>query len=98
MRRTIVMPLMLSFMMLSPIPAAAHERLLHGLLGAGAGALVGGRGGAVAGGLIGFFAGPAIADALGAPRRHYYHRRHAWHHHHHYRYSYHYSRRHEYGR
>jgi hypothetical protein len=58
-------------------PAMAGERLNEGLMGAGAGAIVGGPVGAVAGGAVGYVAGPSIARGL--------------HHHHHYHHHYHYD-------
>ncbi len=56
-------------------PAMAGERLNDGLLGAGAGAIVGGPVGAAAGGAIGYVGGPAIS--------HHHYRGH----HHHHRYD-----------
>jgi hypothetical protein len=61
----------------SGAPAMAGERLNEGLMGAGAGAIVGGPVGAVAGGAVGYVAGPSIARGL--------------HHHHHYHHHYHYD-------
>jgi hypothetical protein len=57
-------------------PAMAGERLNDGLLGAGAGAIVGGPVGAAAGGTIGYVGGPAIS--------HHHYRGHYHHHYHHY--------------
>ncbi|MDR3449320.1 MAG: hypothetical protein P4M15_06180 [Alphaproteobacteria bacterium] len=57
--------------------ATAGERLNEGLMGAGAGAIVGGPVGAVAGGAVGYVAGPSIAHGF------HHHR----HYHHHYRYD-----------
>ena len=53
----------------------AGERIGDGLLGAGAGAVVGGPVGAVVGGAIGYTAGPHIARSMGIHRhrRHYRH-------------------------
>ena len=59
---------------LSGAPAMAGERLNEGLMGAGAGAIVGGPVGAVAGGAVGYVAGPSIARGF--------------HHHHHYHHHY----------
>jgi hypothetical protein len=51
--------------------AFADSRVVDGLLGAGAGALVAGPVGLVAGGVIGFSAGPNISCGLrGGCRRH----------------------------
>lgn len=60
--------------------ATAGERLNEGLMGAGAGAIVGGPVGALAGGAIGYTAGPTIARGFHHHR--YYHRH--YHHHHYY--------------
>ena len=49
--------------------ATAQERLMDGVMGAGAGAIVGGPVGAVAGGVTGYVAGPNIATAIGARPR-----------------------------
>ncbi|MDI9848834.1 hypothetical protein QM467_12270 [Rhodoblastus sp. 17X3] len=57
--------------------ATAGERLNEGLMGAGAGAIVGGPVGAVAGGAIGYTAGPSIARGFhhhSYYHRHYHHR------------------------
>jgi hypothetical protein len=62
-------------------PAMAGERLNDGLLGAGAGAIVGGPVGAVAGGAVGYTAGPRISHGL--HRHHHRHYRHHRHHHYH---------------
>jgi hypothetical protein len=62
-------------------PATAGERLNEGLMGAGAGAIVGGPVGAVAGGTIGYVAGPSIARGFHG-HRHYH--RHYHHYHRHY--------------
>ncbi len=61
---------------LSLIASAAYadSRVVDGVLGAGAGALVGGPVGLVAGGVIGFSAGPHISCGLRGGCRH--HRRH----------------------
>jgi hypothetical protein len=56
--------------------ATAGERLNEGLMGAGAGAIVGGPVGAAAGGAVGYVAGPSIARGL--------HHHHRYHHHRHY--------------
>ncbi len=61
---------------LAGAPAMAGERLNDGLMGAGAGAIVGGPVGAVGGGAIGYVAGPSIS--------------HGFHHHHHHHYAHHY--------
>jgi hypothetical protein len=64
-------------MALTPVAAAAQDRLVDGALGAGAGALVGGPVGAVVGGVVGYSAGPQISRGMGLEgRRHYRHRRH----------------------
>ncbi len=62
---------------LAGTPAMAGERLNEGLMGAGAGAIVGGPVGAVAGGAVGYVAGPSIARGF-----HHHH-----HYHHHYRHD-----------
>jgi hypothetical protein len=62
-------------------PAMAGERLNDGLLGAGAGAIVGGPVGAVAGGAVGYTAGPHISHGF----HHHRHYHHHYHHYHHYR-------------
>jgi hypothetical protein len=57
----------------------ADSRVVDGVLGAGAGALVGGPVGLVAGGVIGYSAGPSISCAMRSDchrRRHHRHRRH----------------------
>lgn len=59
--------------MLAPAAASAGERMGDGLMGAGAGLLVGGPVGAVAGGVIGYTAGPHISRGMGF-HRHRYHR------------------------
>ena len=53
---------------LVPTAASAGERLGDGLMGAGAGLLVGGPVGAVAGGVIGYTAGPHISRGMGFHR------------------------------
>jgi hypothetical protein len=50
--------------MLATSAARADNRLVDGLMGAGAGALVGGPVGLVAGGVIGYSAGPHISCGL----------------------------------
>jgi hypothetical protein len=60
--------------------ATAGERLNEGLMGAGAGAIVGGPVGAIAGGAIGYTAGPSIARGF----HHHRHYRHYRHYHHRY--------------
>jgi hypothetical protein len=55
---------------------SAQERLKDGLLGAGAGAVVGGPVGAVAGGATGYVAGPSIGHSLDGRHRHRHHYRH----------------------
>jgi hypothetical protein len=63
---------------LSPAAAMAQERLVDGLLGALAGAVVAGPVGLVAGGVVGASAGPAIASSWGlngGHGRHYRHHR-----------------------
>lgn len=65
---------------LSLAASAAHadSRLVDGVLGAGAGALVAGPVGLVAGGVIGYSAGPNISCGMrgGCGRRHYRRHRH----------------------
>lgn len=59
-------------------PAFAVERLVDGVLGGLAGAVVAGPVGLVAGGLVGASAGPEISSAWGlngSRRRHHHHRR-----------------------
>ncbi|MCW2286106.1 hypothetical protein M2323_003943 [Rhodoblastus acidophilus] len=59
--------------------AHADSRAVDGILGAGAGALVGGPVGLVAGGVIGYSAGPHISCAMRSDcrrHRHHRHRRH----------------------
>ncbi|MCW2275481.1 hypothetical protein GJ654_13300 [Rhodoblastus acidophilus] len=57
--------------------ARADSRVVDGVLGAGAGALVGGPVGLVAGGVIGYSAGPSISCAMRSNcRRHRHHRHH----------------------
>ncbi len=51
-------------LMLTTSAARADSRLVDGLMGAGAGALVGGPVGLVAGGVIGYSAGPHISCGL----------------------------------
>lgn len=58
---------------LTPVAAAAQERIVDGALGAGAGALVGGPVGAIVGGAVGFTAGPHIARGMGVHHRSYRH-------------------------
>lgn len=60
-------------------PAFAIERVVDGVLGGLAGAIVAGPVGLVAGGLVGASAGPEISSAWGlngSRRRHHHHRRH----------------------
>lgn len=59
---------------LVPAAAGAQERIGDGLMGAGAGLLVGGPVGAVAGGAIGYAAGPHISRGMGFHRHHRYYR------------------------
>jgi hypothetical protein len=59
--------------------AQADDRLLDGVLGAGAGALVAGPVGLVAGGVIGYSAGPDINCAMQDGCRHYRRYRHRHH-------------------
>ncbi len=59
-------------------PAMAGERFNDGLMGAGAGAIVGGPVGAIGGGAIGYVAGPSISHGFGS------------HHHYHHHYAHHY--------
>ena len=54
--------------------ARAENRAVDGVLGAGAGALVGGPVGLVAGGVIGYSAGPGISCAMRGCRHHRGHR------------------------
>jgi hypothetical protein len=62
---------------LAATAARADDRVLDGVLGAGAGALVAGPVGLVAGGVIGYSAGPHINCAMQGGCRHYrHHRRH----------------------
>jgi hypothetical protein len=57
--------------------AYADSRAVDGVLGAGAGALVGGPVGLVAGGVIGYAGGPRISCGLrGGCRHRHYRRRH----------------------
>jgi hypothetical protein len=64
---------------LAAFEAHADSRVVDGVLGAGAGALVGGPVGLVAGGVIGYSAGPNISCAMRSDcrrHRHHRHRRH----------------------
>lgn len=56
--------------------ATAGERLNEGLMGAGAGAIVGGPVGAAAGGAVGYVAGPSIARGMHRHRYYHHHHRH----------------------
>ena len=56
-------------------PALAGERLNDGLMGAGAGAIVGGPVGAAAGGAIAYVAGPTISHHNYRGHHHHYHHR-----------------------
>jgi len=56
--------------------ARADNRLVDGLMGAGAGALVAGPVGLVAGGVIGYSAGPHISCSLRDECRHHRYHRH----------------------
>ncbi len=56
--------------------ARADSRVVDGVLGAGAGALVAGPVGLVAGGVIGYSAGPHISCGLRGGCRHRYRRHH----------------------
>ena len=73
--------LALALVCLGPASAIAQERVVDGLLGVLAGAVVAGPVGAVAGGVVGATAGPAISSSWGMDgghRAHYRrHRRHA---------------------
>jgi hypothetical protein len=60
-------------LVLTATAARAENRVIDGVLGAGAGALVAGPVGLVAGGVIGFSAGPKISCSL---RDDCHHRRH----------------------
>jgi len=62
-------------LMLTASAAHAENRLVDGLMGAGAGALVGGPVGLVAGGVIGYSAGPDISCSMRHDCRHRHHRR-----------------------
>ena len=54
--------------------ARAENRLVDGLMGAGAGALVAGPVGLVAGGVIGYSAGPHISCSMRSDCHHRHHR------------------------
>lgn len=75
MRRVITIGFMAAVLFV-PTAAGAGERLVDGVLGAAAGALVGGPAGLVAGGLIGYVAGPRISRPLGFHRFHRHYRAH----------------------
>jgi len=60
---------------LASFEARADSRVVDGVLGAGAGALVGGPVGLVAGGVIGYSAGPRISCAMRSDCRRHRHRR-----------------------
>jgi hypothetical protein len=75
--------LTLALVCLGPASAIAQERLVDGVLGVLAGAVVAGPVGAVVGGVVGASAGPAISSSWGLSgdqRAHHHH-----HHHHYYR-------------
>lgn len=71
MRRIVSIAALAAALSLAPNVASAQDRLVHGALGAGAGALVGGPIGAIAGGAIGFGAGRDISRGLGLDRPRY---------------------------
>lgn len=79
MKNTFLSLAILAGVTLIGVPAMAGERLNDGLLGAGAGAIVGGPVGAVAGGAIGYTAGPNISHGM----RHHGHRHYRHRHYHH---------------
>ena len=60
MRRTFLISAMALGLLAAPIEAQAQQRVVHGVVGAGAGAIVGGPVGAVVGGAVGYAAGPEI--------------------------------------
>ena len=61
-------------LVLATSAAHADNRLVDGLMGAGAGALVAGPVGLVAGGVIGYSAGPHISCGLRNDCHHHHHR------------------------
>jgi hypothetical protein len=71
MKALIAAAVVVSGIALTPISAAAGERVNDAVMGGVAGALVGGPIGLVAGGLIGYNAGPAIASGMGVRHRDY---------------------------
>ena len=80
MKNPLFITVLLAAVALAGAPAIAGERLNDGLMGAGAGAVVGGPVGAVAGGAIGYVAGPNISHGFRSHHRHHRHYRHHIHH------------------
>ena len=60
MRRSFLFTVVALGLLGSPLAAQAQQRVVHGVVGAGAGAIVGGPVGAVVGGAVGYVAGPEI--------------------------------------
>ena len=60
MRRSFIITALAAGLFFTPFAAGAQQRVIDGVLGAGAGAVVGGPVGAVVGGAIGYTAGPEI--------------------------------------
>lgn len=92
MRRSFIITALAAGLFFTPFAAGAQQRVIDGVVGAGAGAVVGGPVGAVVGGAIGYTAGPEITRGArngynrgryGSRDRYYaqqrrHHRRHAY--------------------
>ena len=91
MKRSFLITALAAGLFVAPLAASAQQRVIDGVVGAGAGAVVGGPVGAVVGGAVGYAAGPEITRGARSGyvrergyRRHYaqqrhYRHRHAYH-------------------